>query len=158
METLHLRKWSNADVACSPSELPILQHWTPLPSPQTSPLPSPTSPPRRPSRWDPPPEDFIKINFDGASKGNPGPARYGVVFRNHNGKILVTGAGSLGYTTNNVAELWGLINGLQMAIQNNFQKLIVEGDSQVIIDLLGKILNGANLDSISPSWRLSHGL
>ena len=59
---------------------------------------------------------------------------------------------------NNVAELWGLINGLQMAIQNNFQKLIVEGDSQVIIGLLGKILNGANPDSISPSWRLSHGL
>jgi ribonuclease HI len=81
-----------------------------------------------------------------------------VVFRDHNGHILVIGAGSLGHTTNNVAELWGLIKGLQLAIKNDFPQLIVEGDSQVIIGLLSEILNGANPDKISPSWRLSHGL
>jgi len=59
---------------------------------------------------------------------------------------------------NNVEELWGLIKGLQLAIKNNFTKLIIEGDSQVIIDLLCRILNGANPDRISPSWRLSHGI
>jgi hypothetical protein len=32
--------------------------------------------------------DFIKLNFDGASKGNPGAAGFGVVFRNHQGNIL----------------------------------------------------------------------
>jgi hypothetical protein len=45
-----------------------------------------------------------------------------------------------------------------MAIKNNFSKLIVEGDSQIIINLLRKILNGASPDRISPSWRLLHGL
>jgi hypothetical protein len=45
-----------------------------------------------------------------------------------------------------------------LAIKNNFTKLIVEGDSQIIINLLRKILNGANPDRISPSWRLLHGL
>jgi hypothetical protein len=59
---------------------------------------------------------------------------------------------------NNAAELWGLIKGLQLAIKNDFTKLIVEGDSQIIINLLRRILNGANPDRISPSWRLSHGL
>jgi hypothetical protein len=115
VETLLLRKWSDADTACPPSELPILQHWMPLPPPQTPSIPSPPSPSSQPSRWTPPPEDFVKLNFDGASKGNPGDAGYGVVFRNQAGQILVIGAGSLGHTTNNVAELWGLIKGLQLA-------------------------------------------
>jgi hypothetical protein len=44
METLHLRKWSDADTACPPSELPILQYWMPLPSPQTPPSPLPPRP------------------------------------------------------------------------------------------------------------------
>jgi ribonuclease HI len=81
-----------------------------------------------------------------------------VVFRNHFGHILVIGAGPLGHSTNNAAELWGLIKGLQLAIKYNFTKLLVEGDSQVIISLLRRLVNGANPDSISPSWRLSHGL
>jgi hypothetical protein len=45
-----------------------------------------------------------------------------------------------------------------MAIKNNFTKLVVEGDSQIIINLLRKILNGASPDRILPSWRLLHGL
>jgi len=113
---------------------------------------------RSPSFWSPPPQDFVKINFDGASKGNPGAAGYAVVFRNHHGHILDLMAGSLGHSTNNVAELWGLIKGLQQAIKSNYTKVIVEGDSQVIVSLLKRILSGAKPDSISPSWRLSHGL
>jgi hypothetical protein len=55
-----------------------------------------------------------------------------VVLRDYRGHILVIGAGSLGHTTNNAAELWGLIKGLQLAIKYNFTKLFVEGDSQVV--------------------------
>jgi ribonuclease HI len=103
-------------------------------------------------------EGFIKLNFDGASKGNPGAAGFGVVFRDHRSHILLINAGSLGHTTNNVAELWGLTRGLQLAIEHNFTKLIVEGDSLVITNLFGKILNGADPERISPCWRLSYGL
>jgi ribonuclease HI len=95
--------------------------------------------------------DFIKLNFDGASKGNPSAAGYGVVFRNHHGHIILINASSLGHSTNNAAELLGLIRGLQLAIENDFTKLIVEGDSQIIINLLRRILNGANPDRMSPS-------
>ena len=52
----------------------------------------------------------------------------------------------------------GLTRGLQLAIENNFTKLIVEGDSQIIINLLRRILKGANPERISPSWRLLHGM
>jgi ribonuclease HI len=81
-----------------------------------------------------------------------------VVFRDHLGNILLINAGSLGHTTNNVVELWGLTRGLQLAIENNFTKMVVEGDSLVIINLFGRILNGADPERISPSWRLSYGL
>jgi ribonuclease HI len=159
LETLNLRCWSDEDRACSPSELSILKHWTPLPTLQTPPLPSSSfSPSCSPSHWSPPPEAFVKLNFDGASKGNPGAAGYGVVIRNHYGHILDIAAGPLGHTTNNVAELWGLIKGLQLAIKNHYTQIIVEGDSQLIISLLRRISHGTRPDNISPSWRLSHGL
>lgn len=38
--------------------------------------------------WIPPPPESIKLNFDGASKGNPGPARYGCVVRNCHGGVV----------------------------------------------------------------------
>jgi ribonuclease HI len=158
LETLNLQHWSEKDLINNPTELLILQYWKP--SPILHPL-SPTSsppPPSSPSSWSTPPGDFIKLNFDGASKGNPGAAGYGVVFRNHHGHIILINAGSLGHTTNNAAELWGLTRGLQLAIEHSFTKLIVEGDSQIIINLFSRILNGADPERISPSWRLSHGL
>jgi hypothetical protein len=40
---------------------------------------------------------------------------------------------------------------MQLAIKNDFTKLIVEGDSQIIINLLCRILNGANPDRLLPS-------
>jgi hypothetical protein len=85
-----------------------------------------------PTTWTPPPAHFIKVNFDGASKGNPGPAGYGAVLRN-SGEILGLEAGFLGETTNNVAELTGLLRGLQTAMDKGHQRIILEGDSQIII-------------------------
>jgi ribonuclease HI len=60
------------------------------------------------------------MNFDGASKGNLGAAGFGVVFRNQQGNILLISAGSMGHTTNNVEELWGLTRGLQIALDRAF--------------------------------------
>jgi ribonuclease HI len=111
--------------------------------------------PSNPTTWTPPPTGFIKINFDGASKGNPGPAGFGAILRNSNGEILYLVAGFMGENTNNVTELTGLLRGLQEATDNHFNKVIMEGDSQIIIQLITKILHGENPRKISPSWRLS---
>jgi ribonuclease HI len=108
-----------------------------------------------PSLWSPPPDGFIKINFDGASKGNPGPAGYGAVIRNSTGEILLLTAGYLGETTNNVAELTGLLQGLQKALGHTSHNIILEGDSQIVIQLITKILHGGQPHKISPSWRLA---
>ena len=96
-----------------------------------------TRPPKNcfpsPTTWDPPPTGFIKINFDGASKGNLGPAGYGVVIRSSKGEILALAVGYLGETTNNVAELMGLLQGLRHAATLARHKIILEGDSQIVI-------------------------
>jgi hypothetical protein len=36
--------------------------------------------------------------------------------------------------------------------------IIAEGDSQIVINLLSHLLNGADPEKISPSWRLMNGL
>jgi ribonuclease HI len=60
----------------------------------------------------------------------------------------------LGHDTNNSAEIWGLIRGIQLATSLNLNHLIIEGDSQVIISLATKIINGSDPAKVSPSWHL----
>ena len=38
--------------------------------------------------WSPPPLQVFKLNFNGASIGNPGPADYGGVYRDSTGKTI----------------------------------------------------------------------
>lgn len=47
----------------------------------------------------------MKINFDGASKGNPGISRAGCVVCDDEGKVLCKGARRLQDDTNNEAEV-----------------------------------------------------
>jgi hypothetical protein len=72
-ETIKRRQWKTEDLKCSPGEWFILHNW------HLSLADTPTSAvvtrrPSSPTTWTPPPIGFIKINFDGASKGNLGPS------------------------------------------------------------------------------------
>lgn len=76
----------------------------------------------------------VIVEFDGGSRGNPGPAGYGVVVRSaDDGTPLVTAGRFLGVTTNNVAEWWGLIYGLERAAELGATLVTVRGDSQLVI-------------------------
>jgi hypothetical protein len=103
-----------------------------------------------PLSWSPPPQGFAKLNFDGSSKGNPGPVGFGEVLRDSAGKILHITTCYLGLNKNNATELWSLIKGIKLAIGHNICQLIVEGDSQVIIHLVLKIIHGSHLSKVSP--------
>jgi ribonuclease HI len=153
IETIRSKSWTEKDWQCSPEEQNILQSWQPI---LTNPIPTRnhTGQPTSPNTWTPPPEHFIKVNFDGASKGNPGPAGYGAVLRNSGGEILGLDEGFIGDSTNNVAELTGLLRGLHTTIDRGHQKIILEGDSQIITRLATKIIHGCDPEKISPSWRL----
>lgn len=102
-----------------------------------------------------PPTNVIKLNFDVASKGNPGKTGYGGIFRNHEGNRLLLYFGSIGWDTNNSAELEGLWQGLCLAHQHNFHPIIIEGDSQILINMATQIQQGSSASKVATSWRLA---
>lgn len=55
---------------------------------------------------------ILKIFTDGGSKGNPGPASIGMVFK-IDGKVIFTHKESIGIATNNDAEYLALIKALE---------------------------------------------
>jgi ribonuclease HI len=60
----------------------------------------------------------LVVEADGGARGNPGPAGYGALVRDAaTGEILAEVSGSLGRSTNNVAEYSGLIAGLRTAAE-----------------------------------------
>ena len=74
-----------------------------------------------------------RANIDGGSRGNPGPASYGVVIRDPRGEIVARLKKYIGRTTNNVAEYYGLIAALDYAQSNNIRSLRIESDSELMV-------------------------
>lgn len=70
--------------------------------------------------------------FDGGSGNNPGQAAYAWALE-YDDKTCVTGMGSLGINTNNVAEYNGLIHLLAYALEHGVRHLKVRGDSQLVL-------------------------
>jgi len=77
--------------------------------------------------------ETITVNFDGGSRGNPGPAGIGVVLAAEDGTPLVTRGKFIGIATNNVAEYTALLFGLREAAKLGASKILVRGDSELII-------------------------
>lgn len=63
-----------------------------------------------------PPQGFIKLNFDSATKHNLGEAGIGGVFRDSRGKNLQTFAMDCGEASNNKTELHALKRGLEISL------------------------------------------
>lgn len=77
-----------------------------------------------------------RLNFDGGSRGNPGPAAYGFVIVAPDGMEAVRIGEVIGTNTNNVAEYTGLVRGLERALELGVRELVVRGDSELIIKQL----------------------
>ena len=76
--------------------------------------------------------DEIILYFDGCSKGNPGQSGCGAIIKVNHIPISCTSE-YLGVTTNNVAEYKGLILGLKECFKLKYLKIIVKGDSSLVI-------------------------
>nr|XP_011463604.1 PREDICTED: uncharacterized protein LOC105351321 [Fragaria vesca subsp. vesca] len=88
-------------------------------------------------RWSPPPNDRVKLNFDGSVKSSY--AAGGFIFRNPLGGPLAAAAFNFGSTTVPVAEALSLRNGLIDAKRRGFKKVEVEGDSKLVIDVINGV-------------------
>ncbi len=74
-----------------------------------------------------------RANIDGGSRGNPGPASYGVVIRDPRGEVVAKLKKYIGRSTNNVAEYYGLIAALDYAQTHGIRALRVESDSELLV-------------------------
>jgi ribonuclease HI len=109
-----------------------------------------------------------RANVDGGSRGNPGPASYGVVIRDPRGEIVARLKKYIGRTTNNVAEYYGLIAALDYAQSNNIRALRVESDSELLVkqmrgqykvksaDLQPLYERAKKMSQAIPSFRIDH--
>jgi ribonuclease HI len=80
-----------------------------------------------------PPQGAYTANIDGGSRGNPGPASYGVIVRAPDGSTLFRIGKYLGRATNNVAEYYGLIGALDYAQSQHISRLVVRSDSELLV-------------------------
>lgn len=73
------------------------------------------------------------VNFDGGSRGNPGPAAIGVVVRDSAGAVLEEVGEKIGEATNNVAEYRALLRGIELAAARGASELELVGDSLLVV-------------------------
>jgi ribonuclease HI len=81
---------------------------------------------------DPAPSNAVLVlHIDGASRGNPGEAGFGVHVVSEAGPTEIYGY--LGKTTNNVAEYQALIHALRHALARGARRVEVCSDSELVV-------------------------
>ena len=117
-------------------------------------------PEAKPAAW--------RANIDGGSRGNPGPAAYGVVIRDPRGQVVARLKKYIGRSTNNVAEYYGLIAALDYAESHQVRALDVESDSELLVkqmrgqykvksaDLQPLFERSKKMSQSLPSFRIRH--
>lgn len=75
----------------------------------------------------------FRAGFDGGSRGNPGPAAWGVVVLDAGGRAVEGFAGAIGRATNNVAEYRGLLEALSLAVLREAVDVELFADSELVV-------------------------
>ena len=96
-------------------------------------------------------EETLTLQFDGGSRGNPGPAGIGVVVSAADGTPLVTLGRFIGRATNNVAEYSALVAGLEKAAELGVRELEVVSDSELLVKQMQGAYRVKN-DALKELW------
>ena len=84
--------------------------------------------------WKPPPSDLIKLNVDVALSVNT--TSISVVARDHKGEVLKAWTNNISATDPTIAEASAIRWALELVIQENYLKVIVESDAKNCVDNL----------------------
>jgi len=98
------------------------------------------------------PEGWHTAHCDGGSRGNPGPAGYGAVIEDPDGRVVARLSEFLGIQTNNYAEYSGLLAVLNWAIENGAKHLRVVSDSELMVKQM-KGLYKVKSPGLIPLWQ-----
>jgi ribonuclease HI len=77
--------------------------------------------------------EVLHIHIDGASRGNPGDAGFGVYVSRPDGTEVAGLYGYLGRATNNVAEYQALLHALRYALAQGARRVRVFSDSELVV-------------------------
>ncbi|MGA8042803.1 MAG: ribonuclease HI family protein [Terracidiphilus sp.] len=80
------------------------------------------------------PAGWHVAHCDGGSRGNPGPAGYGAVVEDPQGRVVARLSEYLGRQTNNFAEYSGLLAVLGWALEHGVKRLRVVSDSELMVN------------------------
>jgi len=80
--------------------------------------------------------EYLIINVDGASRGNPGPSSAAAIAYYQNGNRAGTRTVKLGKKTNNEAEYSAVIEGLKLALELGWEKVLIRLDSELVYNQL----------------------
>jgi ribonuclease HI len=94
---------------------------------------------------------FVIAHCDGGSRGNPGPAGYGALIEDHNGRVLARLSEYLGKRTNNFAEYSALLGALDWCLKNGHPRLRVVADSELMVKQM-KGQYKVNSPDLRPLW------
>ncbi len=112
--------------------------------------------------------DFLIVNVDGASKGNPGEAGIGVAVYDKDLNIVQKSCEYIGMATNNIAEYKALILGAKLAIEFNAKNTLFRSDSELLVKQIMGEYRVKNTQLISlysevqsllgklPEWEIKH--
>ncbi|HEX4822778.1 MAG TPA: ribonuclease HI family protein [Candidatus Polarisedimenticolaceae bacterium] len=75
----------------------------------------------------------LRAGIDGGSRGNPGPAAWGVVVLDADDKPVEGFAGAIGRATNNVAEYTALVEALGLAAERGATEVELLADSELVV-------------------------
>lgn len=101
-------------------------------------------------RWLPPVQHWVRLNTDGAARGQGGTAGCGGVLRDGDGHWLCGFAKPLGQSCAYIAELWGAYEGLLLTRERG-SEVELRLDSQVVV----RNLQGKDSGSVQ-GWSLVH--
>ena len=77
---------------------------------------------------------MFSLYFDGASRGNPGPASLGGVIYDSLKEEKINYKKAIGVATNNYAEYQALLVGIKVCIKYDIKEVNIYGDSKLVIE------------------------
>jgi ribonuclease HI len=104
-----------------------------------------------PRRANPDVTGWFVAHCDGGSRGNPGPAGYGAVIEDPQGRIVARLSEYLGKQTNNYAEYAALLAVLDWAVKNEAKRLRVVSDSELMVKQMKGLYKVKN-PGLVPLW------
>jgi ribonuclease HI len=95
---------------------------------------------------------WFTAHCDGGARGNPGPAGFGAVVEDPEGRVVARLSRYLGRQTNNYAEYSGLLAVLEWALENRVKWLKVVADSELMVNQM-KGLYKVSSPTLRPLWQ-----